>query len=98
MSIFIEYSKEQLNAIKQLRRAWNKISKSKLSLFNQYGTLQFYPTNEIRHIGCEDGDVSSDDVVFEELNICVGEYSDDHHEVQFTELGRRKYIDEGVSE
>ena len=91
-TIIIEYTKEQKQALAQLRKAWNKCMKT-LRVFNQYGTLQFYPKDEIRHIGCEDGDVDQDDVWFEDLNIQVGEYSDDHHEVLFTEKGRKKYMD-----
>ena len=97
MTIFIEYTKEQLQAIAQLRRAWTKCMKT-MNVFNQYGTLQFYPRNEIKHIGNEPGDIDCDDVFFESLNIKVGEYSDDHHEVKFTENGKRKYLCEDVSE
>ena len=93
MTIFIEYTKEQKQAIAQLRRAWNRCMKT-MSVFNQYGTLQFYPDGEIEHIGCEPGDVDQNDVFFEDLNIHVGEYSDDHHEVTFTEKGRKKYLSE----
>jgi len=98
MTVFIEYNKAQLNAIKQLRRAWTKIHKSRLSVFNNYGTLEFYPTDEIDHIGCENGDVCEDDVYFESVNIHVGEYSDDSHWVHFSEKGKKKYLEEMESE
>ena len=95
MSIFIQYTPEQKNAITQLRRAFNRCKKVKLGWHNEYGTLQFFPRCIIEYI--DDKPVGSAthitrEMMFEEVDLDCGEWSDDAHFAHFTDKGAALYL------
>ena len=95
MTIFIEYTEEQKKAIANLRRAFTRCRKAGLGYFNQYGTLQFLP-DTVSHIddNYDTESINQQDVCFEEVELHVGEWSDDLHFVHFTEKGKKELLED----
>jgi hypothetical protein len=93
--MYIELSKEQLNAVKQLRRSFTRCQTVGLNWHDEYGTLQFFPKDVITRIDDDNGEDTlciQSNVYFESVNLERGEWSYGRHYAHFTPKGVKKYI------
>ena len=95
MAIFIEYTKEQKQAIAQLRRAFTRCKKVRLAHHNCYGRLRFYPIKELsfNYDVKEEDTIDEHEIEFEGIRI-EPEWSDDTHYFKLTIYGKNKYMKE----
>lgn len=99
MYMEFEYTKEQKNAMKQFRKAWNKLNRCNLTFHNCYGNLYAYPSDLVERVS----DTTSDRDRVSELECgegetvvgsLEGEWSDDPHFIILTEKGKKELVEQ----